>query len=48
MVEKADNVFQGGGMGIIIANSDPEIDTLFDIPYAIDGIQVNFAKMVKC
>lgn len=42
LVEKADNVFQGGGLAVIIANSDPEIDTLFDIPYSIDGIHVNY------
>ena len=44
LVEKAENVFNGGGMGIIIANTDPENDDLHDTPYKIDGIHVNYAS----
>ncbi|WP_077285178.1 S8 family serine peptidase [Cognaticolwellia aestuarii] len=44
LVEKAENVFQGGGRAIIIANTDPENDSLHDTPYRIDGIHVDYAS----
>lgn len=43
LVEKAQNVFAGGGMAVIIANTDPENDGLFDLPYVIDGVHVDYA-----
>jgi len=44
LVEKADNVYQGGGMGVIIANSDPENDDLHNIPYPIDGVHIDYTS----
>lgn len=43
LVEKAQNVYAGGGMAVIIANADPNNDSLFDLPYVIDGVHVDYA-----
>lgn len=43
LIEKASNVFSGGGMAVIIANADPTNDSLFDLSYEVDGVHVDYA-----